>query len=121
MTEVLKCNTCKFQANLNDWETSIRGRRYTRCVKCREYARLLWHRRPESRIKYLEDKASKYRTDEVFRNNILEKAANRKIVYIECEFCMKYMRYSSLRPHLIVCKREFSPALVMLKKLSDAL
>ena len=63
----------------------------------------------------------RYRTDEAYRNSKLSYYANKEVLYIICDYCGKDMRQSSLRPHLICCKRKISPALAMLKKLSDLL
>ncbi len=112
-----KCTRCTFTAPLSDWEVSQHGRKFNLCLKCREYHNNYCKSNLKTKMKNLEYQNWKYRTDEVFRNNIL----NKEVIYVLCDACRKDMRLSSLRPHLICYKGEMKPHLAMLKKLSDAL
>ncbi len=100
---------------------SLRGGKFNLCVKCREYHNNYCKVNPATRLKQSDYMCMKYRTDEVFRNAALAYYSNKEVLYVICDFCGKDMRQSSLRPHLICCKRKISPALAMLKKLTDVL
>ncbi len=121
MSEIKKCIKCSFRAPIDEWATSLRGKKFSLCVKCREYHNVFCKDRPEYKLRNLESKNLRYRTDEVYRNAALSYYARKEVLYIICDYCGKDMRQSSLRAHLICCQRKISPALEMLKKLNELL
>ena len=37
MSELKRCNRCTFTAPLDEWPSSSKGRKFSLCVRCREY------------------------------------------------------------------------------------
>ena len=121
MSEIKKCIKCSFRAPMDDWATSLRGKKFSLCVKCREYHNIFCQSHPEYKLKKLENMNLRYQTDEAYRNSKLSYYADKEVLYIICDYCGKDMRQSSLRAHLICCKNNKSPERIMLKQLSDLL
>ena len=117
MSETIKCSKCGFTGLACEWGASLNGRKFKLCADCRMYFKHKARDIPETYIKKLEAANLRYQMDETFRNESL----NRYDTQIICDFCGKELRLSSLRAHLICCKRKISPELAMLKRLSDAL
>ena len=117
MSEIIKCSKCSFTGLASEWGVSLHGKKFKLCVSCRTYFKHKMQDNPVSYIKKLEATSFKYLMDESFRNDAL----SRYDTQIICDFCGKEMRLSSLRTHLICCKRKVSPELAMLKRLSDIL
>ena len=121
MSEIKKCTTCKFEAPVAEWELSLKGKKFSSCVKCREYHRNHRKHDDEAILNKLEMLRIKYNTDEAFKRRIADRYVNRTVVYVICDYCGKNFKNVSLAPHLLRCKNEKSPELAMLKRLSDVL
>ena len=117
MSETIKCSKCVFTGLASEWGVSLHGNRFELGVSCRMYVKQKVRDNPVAYVKNLEAVNLKYQLNEAFRIDALSRYATRII----CGFCGKEMRLSSLRTHLICCKRQASPELAMLKRLCDAL
>jgi len=117
MSETILCSKCGFTGLASEWGTSLHGGKFKLCASCRMYFKHKARDNPVTYVKKLEAANLKYEMDEAFRNEALNRYDTRSI----CDFCGKELRLSSLRAHLICCKRKISPELAMLKRLSDAL
>ena len=109
MSELQKCTTCSFKAPTSEWMLSAKGKKFSSCVKCREYHRNHRKHEDETRSTNLEMLRIRYNTDEAFKRRIADKYVNRIVVYTLCDSCGKELRQSSLAPHLICCKNKKSP------------
>jgi predicted restriction endonuclease len=117
MSEIIKCSKCSFTGLASEWGVSLHGKKFKLCASCRMYFKNKMQDNPVGYVKKLEAANFKYLMDESFRKDAL----SRYDTQIICDFCGKEMRLSSLRAHLICCKRKVSPELAMLKRLSDVL
>ena len=60
MSEIKNCTTCSFNAPASEWILSAKGKKFSSCVKCREYHRNHRKHDDEARVKHINVKNNIY-------------------------------------------------------------